>query len=106
MYIVKPALVFQFHCIGMHVIEVLPIGYFPLPTGETYQLTITSTGPWTLTENQTWITTTAQSGGSGVTNINVTVLSNPDPFPRNYTIVFTLTGTSKTASHTIVQNQQ
>lgn len=86
-------------------ISVAPTSKVPLPAGETWSVTVTATGAWTLAENQTWLSTNVTSG-TGNGSVNVTATANNTGSSRNYTIVFTLTGTGLTANHSIFQNPQ
>lgn len=54
--------------------------------GESYAVTVTSTGVWSVSDALSWITTTPSSGDSSVTSLTITVAPNPSKSERSGSI--------------------
>lgn len=97
----NPTSLSEFYGKSYEFISVSPVSATPPGGGQTYNITVTATGAWTVSGKPTWVTMT--TSGTGNTVLSCTVASNNTGSSRNATMTWTLTGTSKTAQHSIFQ---
>lgn len=69
--------------------------------GQTFSITTNTFGPWTVTDNQSWISLSPTSG-TGIENVNVTLLANSGA-QRLGTITITQTLSGETTTSTVTQ---
>lgn len=74
-------------------------GYVHLPV----TVAITSAGDWSASASDTWITPSADEGGTGTTNVTLTISNNTTNGPRTGTITFRNYLTGQTAVVTVNQ---
>lgn len=67
-------------------------------TGGTRSLTVTSLSPWTASSDRMWAAISSNSGASGVSEVNVTIIPEEYEISRTATITFTNAAGSKTVT--------
>lgn len=77
-------------------------GYVHLPV----TVAITSVGDWSVSARDTWITPSADAGGTGTTNVTLTISNNTTNDPRTGTITFHNYLTGQTAVVTVNQSEK
>lgn len=74
-------------------------GYVHIPV----TVAVTSTDSWSVSAHDTWITTSANTGGNGTTNVTLTIADNVGNDPRTGTIMFLNESTGQTVVVTVNQ---